>query len=339
MKALKIILIILGILVAAMLIVPLFTPATAEVSAEIEIALDPAQIFPSVASFVNRNLWDPWVASDSTTGVKIDPKPGYVGSTYAWDGEKLGTGRMEVVSVAENESITSSLWFGDVDTPSVIDWKFEPVNGGTRAVWSFSQETRYPIGRLGMIFGKIFLKQSFETGLANLKQYLESMPQSLSSLGTITIATQNSMEAMVANGAGTMETIGEQLGNLYGTIMMEVGKQQLQVVGAPFVHYLDYDETTGHSNYVAGIPVLAPGENSGEVYSISYAEMEIVRAMHTGPYEEFSNSYDLMDQYIQSNSLEITGEGFEHYLTDPGTEPDPAKWQTLIAFPLLSDNL
>ena len=78
----------------AMLIVPLFTPATAEVSAEIEIALEPAQIFPFVASFVNRELWDPWVASDSTADVKIDSKPGYVGSTYAWDGEKLGTGRI-----------------------------------------------------------------------------------------------------------------------------------------------------------------------------------------------------------------------------------------------------
>ena len=37
MKALKIILIIVGVLVAAILIVPLFSPARAEVSAEIEI--------------------------------------------------------------------------------------------------------------------------------------------------------------------------------------------------------------------------------------------------------------------------------------------------------------
>ncbi|MCK5066162.1 MAG: hypothetical protein KAR16_01925, partial [Bacteroidales bacterium] len=81
MKALKIILIIVGVLVAALLIVPLFSPATAEVSAEIEIALEPSQIFPDVASFIGREVWDPWVTQDSTADAIIGPKAGYVGST------------------------------------------------------------------------------------------------------------------------------------------------------------------------------------------------------------------------------------------------------------------
>ena len=51
MKALRVILIIVLVLVAAILIVPLFSPATAEVSAETTIALEPEEIFPSVASF------------------------------------------------------------------------------------------------------------------------------------------------------------------------------------------------------------------------------------------------------------------------------------------------
>ncbi len=334
MKAVKIILIILGILVAAMLIVPLFTPATAKVSAEIEIELESYRIFSSVASFRNREMWDPWVANDSTTKVTIDSKPGYVGSTYAWDGEKLGKGKMEVLSVTENEYIKSSLWFGDVDSPSLVEWTFEPVEGGTHVVWSFTQETTYPVGRLGMIFGKIFLKQSFESGLASLKEYAEHMLLATSTLGPISITTQQPLEAMVIAGAGTMETIGEHLGILYGKIMKEVDTQQLDIVGAPFVHYLDYDETTGHSNYMAGIPVLKTGETSGDVYPISYAKMQVVQAIHNGPYEGLSKSYDLLDEYIISNSLKMTGEAFEFYLNDPAREPDPAKWHTLIVFPI-----
>ncbi len=92
------------------------------------------------------------------------------------DDERLGVGKMEVISVVENVHIESSLWFGDVDMPSLVEWTFEPVDGGTHVVWSFSQETTYPIGRLGMIFGKMFLKQSFETGLASLKEFIEAMP-------------------------------------------------------------------------------------------------------------------------------------------------------------------
>ena len=44
MKALRVILIIVVVLVAAILIVPLFSPATAEVSAETTIALEPDRI-------------------------------------------------------------------------------------------------------------------------------------------------------------------------------------------------------------------------------------------------------------------------------------------------------
>lgn len=185
MKALKIVLILIGILLAAMLIVPLFTPATAEVRAEIEIALDASQIFPAVASFENREIWDPWVSQDATTKVSIVSKPGYVGSTYNWDGEKLGKGKMQVVSVKEDSYIESSLWFGDVEVPSLVEWEFTPTDGGTHVVWSFSQETKYPVGRLGMIFGKIFLSRSFETGLASLKEYLEALPWPESTPGTI----------------------------------------------------------------------------------------------------------------------------------------------------------
>ncbi len=334
MKALKVILIIVGLLVAAILIVPLFTPSPAEVSVETTIALEPSDLFPNVASFVGRELWDPWLAQDSTADAKIGPKPDYVGSTYSWKGEKVGTGRMEVISVKENEYIESNLWFGNVETPSLVEWTFEPVDGGTRVVWSFSQETTYPIGRLAMMFGKGFLKRSFELGLANLKELQESIPQANSSLGAVTVENQNSILALVTDGAGTMETIGVELGRLYELLYTEVERQQLEVTGPAFVHYLDYDESTGHSNYRAGFIVDKAGADAGEVVAVEYPEMKVVQAMHTGPYEEFTLSYGKMDSYIRDNGLDVTGEAFEFYVIGMMTESDNTKWETLIAFPL-----
>ena len=156
MKVLRVILIIVAILVAAFLIVPLFSPATAEVSAETTIMRDASQIFPSVASFKDRTVWDPWLTMDSTAEATIESKAGFVGSSYAWEGERTGTGRMEVISVRENEYIESHLWFGKAEEPALVEWNFESAEGGTRIVWSFSQETSYPGERLGMMFGKIF---------------------------------------------------------------------------------------------------------------------------------------------------------------------------------------
>jgi effector-binding domain-containing protein/uncharacterized protein YndB with AHSA1/START domain len=334
MKALRVILIIVLVLVAAVLIVPLFSPATAEVSAETTIALEPDEIFPTVASFTHRYEWDPWYTQDSTADVRLGPKEGYVGSTYSWEGEKIGTGSMEVISVRENEYIESSLWFGEVVEPSLVEWSFEPVDGGTHVIWSFSQETTYPIGRLGMMFGKIFLKQSFELGLANLKEYMESLPKKSSALGAISVGTLPAMMTLVADGAGSMETIGEQLGELYGLLFTEAANQQLEVIGAAFTLYLDYDEVTDFTNYLAGVMVNKMGSDAGKVKAVAYPEVEAVRAIHTGPYEEFSTSYAELEFYLQENEIQTSGQAFEFYQVGMQTESDPALWETLIAFPL-----
>lgn len=334
MKVLRVILIIVVILVAAVLIVPLFSPATAEVSAETTIERDPSGIFPSVASFENRTLWDPWLTQDSTAEAEFESLAGFVGSNYVWNGEKVGNGRMEVISVRENEYIESHLWFGEVEEPALVEWNFEAVEGGTRVVWSFSQETSYPIGRLGMMFGKIFLKQSFELGLANLKELMESIPEVTSPTGSISVATLPAMNVLLADGAGTMEEIGAQLPELYALLYQTAGEQGLDVIGAPFVNYLDYDEETGFSNYRAGIEVSMMGIDAGNVKAEAYPDTEAVQCIHSGPYETLIASYEALDAYIQEQGLEIAGNAIEYYKVGAMSESDPGLWKTLITFPL-----
>jgi len=157
---------------------------------------------------------------------------------------------------------------------------------------------------------------------------------SASVLGTISVGTLPAMTTLVADGAGTMETIGEQLGELYGLLFAEAGKQQLEVTGAPFVHYLDYDESTGFSNYRAGIKVSEMGKDAGQVKAVAYPEVQVVQALHTGPYEKFSASYAELEFYLQENEIQTSGQAFEFYQVGMMAESDPALWQTLIAFPL-----
>lgn len=334
MKALRVILIIVAVLLAAILIVPLFSPATAEVSAETTIKREASKIFPSVASFKDRTLWDPWLTQDSTAEATIESMSGYVGSTYAWAGEAVGTGRMEVISVEENENIESHLWFGEVEEPALVSWTFEPVDEGTRVVWAFSQETTYPIGRLGMMFGKIFLKQSFELGLSNLKELMESMEEETGPTGPISVAALPAMYVLLADGAGTMEEMAAQLPDLYGLLYQTAGQQGLEVIGVPFVNYLDYDEETGYSNFRAGVQVNGMGSDAGSVKAEAYAETEAVQCMHSGPYESLLDSYNALSDYMMEHQLEVAGNAIEYYEVGAIGEPDPEHWKTLIAFPL-----
>jgi effector-binding domain-containing protein len=334
MKILKIIGIIVGIIVAAILIVPLFAPSTAEVSVSTEISLEPGQIFPSVASFSHRAEWDPWLATDTTAESTFHSEPGYVGSTYSWEGDALGTGRMEVISVEEDESIESNLWFGDAKEPSHIHWDFEQVDGGTQATWTFSQDTKYPFGRLGMMIGAGFLKKSMEDGLARLKEYLEAHPPQVDPLGPISVTTIDAFDAMVAGGGGTSEEISQVIGDIYVKVLTAIRGQGLEISGPAFAQYLSWDETTGYSDFVAGFPVAGAGKSGGGVEARHFPEMKVIGALHTGSYDLFMDSYNKLEKYIEDNGIEIAGSVFEFYKVGMYQDPDPAHWQTEIAFPM-----
>jgi len=337
MKALKVIGIILLIIVAILLIVGLAQPRTASVSAENHINPTPGLIFPAVASFTDREAWDPWVETDETAVVTTKAKSGYVGSTYSWEGEDLGRGRMEVIKVTENEYIEAHLWFGNVENPALVTWNFTAEGDSTLAVWGFQQETTGFFNKLGMAFGKMFLKKSFETGLVNLKEHLEEKPPSVQAAaghGDIGINTQAAFHAIVAPGGGTMEEMKEQLPGLFRKAMEGLSAQGLQIAGPAFVHYKDYDEETGYSNYLAGFQVNGEGANGQGLMTMSYGEVQALQTVHTGPYDDFTSSYEALMVYMTEKQLDVTGEAFEFYIVSAHQEQDPAKWQTLISFPL-----
>jgi len=179
-------------------------------------------------------------------------------------------------------------------------------------------------------------KLRFTTVIAGMLfgAWLTATAQDKSTLGDITIESQEDMVALMAKGGGTSETISQEMGRIFGLVMAAVQSQGLEMAGPPFAHYLDFDESTGHTNYMAGAMVTGSAVESEGVVLVTYEKMKVVQAVHTGSYEQLAVSYGKFEKYIETNGLEATGEVFEFYLTDPGMEPDQSKWKTLIAFPL-----
>jgi effector-binding domain-containing protein len=171
-------------------------------------------------------------------------------------------------------------------------------------------------------------------GQQNLKVYLESNPPFLSTFGEIQRGKMAAMFTLVIPGKGTMKEMSAQMSDLYGKLMAEMGVQGLQITGAPFCQYRSFDQLSGVSEYLAGIHVYGKGKDAGDIKAVNYPGIDVIQAIHTGPYNELQLSYGKLMEYIAINQLKITGETFEFYFTDPSNESDVTKWQTLIAFPL-----
>lgn len=176
MKVLKGILIVLLILIGLVLAIPVFLPSEIAISAQTEIELAPELIFENLAVYQDREKWDPWLQMEPTAEVKIVPIEAYVGSTYEWSGEKIGSGKMRVDSVRYPDYIASSIWFGDMPDSSKVEWHFEKTDEGSLVTWKFINKGSFPFGRWMNIFMKGPLQSSFDNGLSNFKKYLSENP-------------------------------------------------------------------------------------------------------------------------------------------------------------------
>ena len=334
MKFLKWLLVIMLILAALVLIIPLLVPATVEIKASREISISPAQAFVNIATYTYRNKWDPWLAMDPEAQWTVHANPDYVGSTYTWNGNKVATGQEKVDSVVFGKYIDANLRFGKDTIGSLVEWTLDPKETGTLITWSFRDKPKYPVERLMLNVYKGGLKASFEKGLENLKTFLEANPPVLSRLGNIERGKIPPMFTLVIKTKGTMQEMSQQIPQLYGKLYAEMNKQGLKITGAPFCHYLTFDQASGISEYLTGIHVSGKGKDAGDIKAVNYPDMEVIQAIHYGPYADLMKSYNKIMDYIAVNQLRITGESLEIYTTDPSLQPDITKLQTLIAFPL-----
>ena len=111
--------------------------------------------------------------------------------------------------------------------------------------------------------------------------------------------------------------------------------------GPPFIRYLVID-MAAKMQIELGVPVAAPVTASGRVQAGSLPEGKYLVLRHTGPYDGLIASNAALQRWAREHQIEFdtwdTAEGSawrgraEHYLTNPAAEPDPAKFETDVAF-------
>jgi len=131
----------------------------------------------------------------------------------------------------------------------------------------------------------------------------------------------------------------DRLGEVFGWL----AEHGVAPAGAPFFRYrvIDMD---GLLNVEAGVPVLTAVDGDDRVTAGVLPAGRYATALHIGPYDGLAGAAENLLQWADSQGLEwdrsTAGDGehwgcrLEIYLTDPRQQPDPAKWETQLAFRL-----
>ncbi len=61
---------------------------------------------------------------------------------------------------------------------------------------------------------------------------------------------------------------------------------------------------------------------------------DVATALHVGPFDQIAAAYLAIGEWLQENGMQSDGAMWEIYLTDPESEPDPAKWQMMVYYPI-----
>lgn len=116
------------------------------------------------------------------------------------------------------------------------------------------------------------------------------------------------------------------------------------MAGPPFLRYRVID-LGGDLQVEAGVPVSSEVEPAEEEAFLDVLPAgRYVATTHTGPFDElveltarllaWAEGQGLVFDVRDSDDGEVWGCRCEFYLTDPSTEPDPARFQTRLAFRL-----
>lgn len=128
------------------------------------------------------------------------------------------------------------------------------------------------------------------------------------------------------------EQVAATLGELLPEVWTYVFSQDARPAGPPFTRYHRYEADAVELE--AGVPVSAPVASAGRIAAGTLPAGPAAITWHAGPYDTLSNAYEAVEAWLAAGGRRPGGAPWEIYWSDPGAEPDPAKWHTELVWPL-----
>jgi effector-binding domain-containing protein len=129
-----------------------------------------------------------------------------------------------------------------------------------------------------------------------------------------------------------MAELTDFFSHAFSETMRVLMAKELQPAGPPFGKYYGMPGST--VDVEAGFPVAEPIAADGEVVPGILPGGQVIEAVHVGPYDTMVQTYAVIEGFFAAEGWKPADIVWESYLSDPGAEPDPTGWRTLISWPV-----
>ena len=169
-------LVIAAVVVIGVLIVAAMRPNTFRTERSTVIQAAPDKIYPLINDLHQFNTWNPFKKLDPESKDTYTGAASGKGAAYAWDGKKLGAGRMEIIDTTPGRKVVMKLDFlKPFEAHNTAEFTLEPRDGATAVTWAMFGPATFMSKLMGLVFNSDkMVGGSFEKGLADLKASAES---------------------------------------------------------------------------------------------------------------------------------------------------------------------
>lgn len=176
MSNFSIVLICLGLAVLMLLAYAATRPDEFRVERRLRIAAPADRLWPLVGELGGFNRWNPYERKDPLIKTRYDGASRGVGSRYAWESDKVGTGSMEIIDQQPGRAVKMKLDFvKPFEAHNQAEFALQPTaDGATEVRWTMHGPANFVSKLMGVFIDMDkMVGRDFEDGLQNLRQLAE----------------------------------------------------------------------------------------------------------------------------------------------------------------------
>jgi uncharacterized protein YndB with AHSA1/START domain len=140
------------------------------------VAAPPEWVFAQINDLQRMKAWNPYERKDPSLKSEFGAKTQGLGASYAWESDKVATGRMTIVDVKPLRQVTLRLDFEKpFQSTMTAAYVLKPDRGGTQVTWSVQGPANFMHKLMETAFVlDPLIGNDLDRGLSNLKVYAES---------------------------------------------------------------------------------------------------------------------------------------------------------------------
>ncbi len=335
MKILKILLYLALGLAALVLILGLFAKRDYVIERSVDIKAGKSLIAEQVGCFKNFEKWSPWQGLDPNQKTSVSEKDCAVGSFYTWAGnDAVGEGKLTITNQTPDEIDLELKFVTPWESKAESYFKFAENTDVTHTTWGVKMSMPFPWNAFAM-FTDVdkAIGADYEKGLIKLKAHCEELAAHKKYNGYEVVE----MDFPKRFYTGIRQVVAiPQLGIFFQKNMPHAGdaafKAGAKMAGAPAGLFWSYDEKAQKSDVATAFPITGQEGLGKRIPVWELGGRKALTINYFGPYEKTGNAHMAMDEYMKEMRLQSVPPVIEEYLTDPGNEPDTAKWLTRVVY-------